>query len=309
MFHEPVLKKEAVDLLFTNENGIYLDGTLGGGGHALAILERLGPHGRLLGLDLDNEAIEFAVNQLKPFKDRIVIQQGNFKELDKFLKNLKIDQVHGILLDLGVSSHQIDTAARGFSFSLSGPLDMRMDSKQKLTAYEIIQKYSESELSNIFKTYGEEKRSRAVARIIVKERKKSPIQTTEALREIMSKVLPYQNRVKSLARIFQALRIAVNEELKNLREALNLSIDYLLPGGRILIISYHSLEDRIVKDFFKGESVRCVCPPEVPVCVCGRKGRLKILTKRPVRPSEEEVRRNPRCRSARLRASERIPES
>ncbi|MFQ5865053.1 MAG: 16S rRNA (cytosine(1402)-N(4))-methyltransferase RsmH, partial [bacterium] len=285
------------------------DGTLGGGGHAQTILERLGPQGLLIGLDLDEEAIDFAAKRLKPFQDRVHIQQGNFKELDKIIKELSIERVHGILLDLGLSSHELDKAARGFSHNLRGPLDMRMNTKQKLTAYDIVNRYSESELSSLFKTFGEERRFRAIARIIIKERKHSPIRTTKDLREIVSKVLPYQNRIKSLARIFQALRIAVNEELTNLSEALRISLDCLYRSGRMVIISYHSLEDRLVKDFFKQQSARCVCPPELPICTCGKKGNLRILTKRPVRPSEAEIHRNPRSRSARLRAAESIVES
>lgn len=308
MFHEPVLKNQAVDLLVTNENGIYVDGTIGGGGHAQAILERLGPHGLLIGLDLDEEAIDFASKRLKPYKNQVHIQQGNFKELNKILRELNIERVHGILLDLGLSAYQIEKAARGFSYSSKGPLDMRMNTKQKLTAYEIINTFSESELSNIFKTYGEERKFRAIARTIIKERKHSPIQTTEELRAIVSKVLPYQNRVKSLARIFQGTRIAVNEELKNLAQGLKVSLECLYPLTAIAVISYHSLEDRLVKDFFKQESARCVCPEEAPVCVCGKKGTLRILTRRPVRPSEAEIQRNPRSRSARLRAAQRIRE-
>ncbi|MFQ5824418.1 MAG: 16S rRNA (cytosine(1402)-N(4))-methyltransferase RsmH [bacterium] len=306
MFHEPVLTNEAVDYLITNENGIYLDGTIGGGGHAQTILERLGPQGLLIGLDLDEEAVDFATKRLKPFKNQVHIQQGNFKELDKILIGLKIDRVHGILLDLGLSSSLIEKAARGFSYNLKGPLDMRMNTKQKLTAYEIINTYSESELSNLFKTYGEERRFKTIARAIIKERKHSPIQTTEDLRAIVSKVLPYQNRVKSVARIFQALRIAVNEELENLAEGLKISLECLYPLSRMVVISYHSLEDRLVKDFFKQESARCVCAPEAPLCDCGKPGVLKVLTKRPVRPSESEIQRNPKCRSARLRSAESI---
>jgi 16S rRNA (cytosine1402-N4)-methyltransferase len=308
VFHEPVLKKEAVNILITNENGIYVDATLGGGGHAQAILESLSPEGKLIGLDLDHEAVAFAKKRLKPFKNRVIIQQGNFKELDKILTDLKIERVHGILMDLGLSSHQIDTAERGFSFSLSGPLDMRMDSKQELTAYEIVNTYPERDLSRLFKSYGEERRFRAVAHIIVKERQKSPIKTTEELRQIVSKVLPYHNRVKSLARIFQALRIAVNEELRNLRDALAVGLEHLEIGGRMVTICYHSLEDRIVKNFFRREAAHCVCPPEVPVCICGNLGRVKVLTKHPMRPSEEEVRKNPRSRAARLRCAEKILE-
>ncbi|MFQ5771218.1 MAG: 16S rRNA (cytosine(1402)-N(4))-methyltransferase RsmH [bacterium] len=306
MFHEPVLTKEAVALLISDPNGIYLDGTLGGGGHAEAILARLGARGKLIGLDLDEDAIRFASKRLSSFKNKISIRHENFKEFPEILQSLKINYINGLLLDLGLSSHLIDTPARGFSHSLTGNLDMRMNKKQKRTAAEIINSYSESALCDLFQKYGEEKRARAIARSIIKERAKSAIATTTALKEVVCKVLPYQNRVKSLARIFQALRIAVNDELNNLTETLRLSMDYLQNSGRIVVLSYHSLEDRLVKDFFKQESKRCVCPPELPVCVCRKKGRLKILTRRPVRPTEAEIHRNPRSRSARLRAAEVI---
>jgi 16S rRNA (cytosine1402-N4)-methyltransferase len=216
--------------------------------------------------------------------------------------------LHGILLDLGVSSYQIDTAEKGFSYRASGKLDMRMNSKHKLTAHEIVNTFSEKELCEIFKKYGEERRYRAISRVIIREREKNVIETTTDLQEIISMVLPYQNRVKSLSRIFQALRIAVNEELENLKAALESGLDYLTTGGRLVVISYHSLEDRIVKNFFKQESRRCVCPPDLPICVCGEPGRLKILTKRSIQPSKEEVQRNPRSRSARLRTAEMLEE-
>jgi len=302
VFHEPVLKEEALSFLVTAKKGIYLDGTLGGGGHSEAILKNINKSGRLIALDLDNDAIHLSRARLK--HKNFFAEQTNFKNLGKVLKKFNIARLHGILFDLGVSSYQIDTAEKGFSYRASGKLDMRMDSKQKLTAHEIVNTFSEKELCEIFKKYGEERRYRAIARAIIRERKKNVIETTTDLKEIISVALPYQNRVKSLSRIFQALRIAVNEELENLRAALNSGLDYLTPGGRMVVISYHSLEDRIVKDFFKQESRHCVCPPELPICVCGEPGRLKILTKRSVQPLEEEIQRNPRSRSARLRAAE-----
>ncbi len=306
MFHEPVLKEEALSFLVTAKNGIYLDGTLGGGGHSEAILKNINKSGRLIALDLDNDAIHFSRTRLK--HKNFLVEQANFKNLGEVLKKLKINRVHGILLDLGVSSYQIDTAEKGFSYRASGKLDMRMNSKQQLTAHEIANTFSEEKLCEIFKKYGEERRYRAISRVIIREREKNVIETTTDLREIISVVLPYQNRVKSLSRIFQALRIAVNEELENLKAALESGLDYLTTGGRLVVISYHSLEDRIVKNFFKQESRRCVCPPDLPICVCGEPGRLKILTKRSIQPSKEEVQRNPRSRSARLRTAEMLEE-
>lgn len=306
MFHEPVLKEEALSFLVTAKKGIYLDGTLGGGGHSEEILKNINNSGRLIALDLDNDAIHFSRTRLK--HKNFLVEQANFKNLGEVLKKLKINRVHGILLDLGVSSYQIDTAEKGFSYRASGKLDMRMNSKQQLTAHEIANTFSEEKLCEIFKKYGEERRYRAISRVIIKEREKSVIETTTDLQEIISAVLPYQNRVKSLSRIFQALRIVVNEELENLKAALESGLDYLTTGGRLVVISYHSLEDRIVKNFFKQESRRCVCPPDLPICVCGEPGRLKILTKRSIQPSKEEVQRNPRSRSARLRTAEMLEE-
>lgn len=306
MFHEPVLKEEALTFLVTAKNGIYLDGTLGGGGHSEAILKNINKSGRLIALDLDNDAIHFSRTRLK--HKNFLVEQANFKNLGAVLKKLKINRVHGILLDLGVSSYQIDTAEKGFSYRASGKLDMRMNSKQQLTAHEIANTFSEEKLCEIFKKYGEERRYRAISRVIIREREKNVIETTTDLQEIISVVLPYQNRVKSLSRIFQALRIAVNEELENLKAALESGLGYLTTGGRLVVISYHSLEDRIVKNFFKQESRRCVCPPDLPICVCGEPGRLKILTKRSIQPSKEEVQRNPRSRSARLRTAEMLEE-
>ncbi len=306
MFHEPVLKEEALTFLVTAKNGIYLDGTLGGGGHSEAILKNIHKSGRLIALDLDNDAIHFSRTRLK--HKNFLVEQANFKNLGEVLKKLKIKRVHGILLDLGVSSYQIDTAEKGFSYRASGKLDMRMNSKQQLTAHEITNTFSEEKLCEIFKKYGEERRYRAISRVIIRVREKNVIETTTDLQEIISMVLPYQNRVKSLSRIFQALRIAVNEELENLKAALESGLDYLTTGGRLVVISYHSLEDRIVKNFFKQESRRCVCPPDLPICVCGEPGRLKILTKRSIQPSKEEVQRNPRSRSARLRTAEMLEE-
>ena len=306
MYHVPVLTKEAVGYLMGDKNGCYVDGTLGGGGHAEAILQQLSKKGRLIGIDQDPEAIEFAKERLREFKKKFNIVQDNFGNLKIILKKVGVEKVNGILLDLGISSYQIDTPERGFSYSFDGKLDMRMNTGQKLTAFEIVNEYPESKLAEIFKTLGEERRFRAVARAIVKARKLKAITTTFDLKNAITQVLPFQNRVKSLARVFQALRITVNDELANLKEALQTSLKFLAQGGRIVVISYHSLEDRIVKLFFKTESERCICPPELPICNCGRPGSLKILTKRPIRPSESEIDNNQRSRSAKLRAAERL---
>jgi 16S rRNA (cytosine1402-N4)-methyltransferase len=304
MFHEPVLVDKVVDFLIGAPDGIFLDGTVGGGGHAEAILATLSKDGQLIALDRDDEALGHAQQRLLQFGERVILKKTNFKDFEQVLEDLKIKRVHGLLLDLGVSSHQIDAPERGFSYRLAGSLDMRMNRNQPLTAEEIVNTYSEEELANLFRNYGEERRSKAVARVIVKERKRRRIVTTAELTEVISKALPHEHRIKSLSRIFQALRIAVNDELRNLSETLSKILDYLVTGGRIVVISYHSLEDRMVKDFFKGESTGCICPPDLPVCVCGQKPRLKILTKRPLRPSEQEMEKNSRSRSAKLRAAE-----
>lgn len=304
MFHEPVLVDQVVRYLVGATDGVYLDGTVGGGGHAEAILAELDKGGKLLALDRDDAALQYAKQRLSGFGSQVIFEKSSFGNFDRVLKGLKMNRINGLLLDLGVSSYQIDAPERGFSYRLAGKLDMRMSQDQSLTAEEIVSTYSEDELVQIFHVYGEERRSKAVARVIVKERKRGHIATTEKLTEVISTVLPYDHRIKSLSRIFQALRIAVNDELRILSEALSKILDYLAPAGRIVVISYHSLEDRIVKDFFKRQATACLCPPELPVCVCEQKARLKILTKRPVQAREKEIKHNPRSRSAKLRAAE-----
>ncbi|HEX9654720.1 MAG TPA: 16S rRNA (cytosine(1402)-N(4))-methyltransferase RsmH [bacterium] len=306
MFHQPALLNEAVNLLLGEVSGIYVDGTVGGGGHAELILERLSQDALLVGLDQDSDAIDNAKTRLQRFGTRVTLVKANFIEMKVVLAGLRITKINGMLLDLGVSSHQIDLAERGFSFSSNGQLDMRMNRERTLTAAAIVNSFTEPDLSALIKNFGEERRHRSIAHAIVKRRTRSPIRTTVELTEIIGAVLPPDHRVKSLARVFQALRIAVNEELQNLKTALVESLACIAPTGRLVVISYHSLEDRIVKEFFKNESARCVCPPELPMCVCDGKGRLKILTKRPIRPTHQEVQRNPRSRSARLRAAEAL---
>lgn len=306
MFHEPVLVEEVLHYLVSDPNGVYLDLTVGGGGHARALLERLSPKARLIGVDRDREALEAAGRRLKQFGVRVTLRQSNFREFVRVLQELDVERVHGLLLDLGVSSHQIDAPGRGFSYSADGALDMRMDRSQPLTAADIVNTYSEAELARLFRDFGEERKARQVARAIVMERKKRRIATTGALAQVVGSRFPPEQRVKSLARVFQALRIAVNDELSSLAVTLERALASLYPGGRLVVISYHSLEDRLVKDFFREQARDCVCPPHVPVCVCGHQARLSILTRRVVRPTPAEVARNPRSRSARLRAAEAL---
>jgi len=305
MYHEPVLCQAAVSHLVSDKSGIFLDGTLGGGGHAEQILSVLGPDGKYIGLDLDSDALSHAKVRLKRFGGRVYLRKANFRNFDTVLGGLGITKINGVLLDLGVTSHQIDAQERGFSYATKGPLDMRMDREGALSAYQLVNHASEQELDDLFRIYGEERRHRRVAHAIIERRKKSKIASTLALVHAVSAVLPAEHRVKSLARIFQALRIAVNRELDNLEEALTKAVDRLVGGGRIVVIAYQSLEDRAVKTFFKQEALSCVCPPDLPVCICDKKVRLKIVTRRPIRPSTEEIAANPRSRSARMRVAER----
>ena len=304
--HIPVLVKQVVQYLINNPSGIYVDGTLGGAGHGMEILKHLHKDGKLIGIDWDEQALERAKKRLQPFLDRCIIRKANFAELKDILKQEKIDQVDGILLDLGISSFQIESSERGFSYLLSGPLDMRMSSSIQKSAAEIINSEPLERLVWIFKNYGEERKSRTIARAIVNYRQKRKIETTKQLTEIIESVTPVQFRVKTLARIFQALRIATNLELDNLTQFLNCSLEMLRSGGRLVVISFHSLEDRLVKKFFVHQAKPCQCPPELPFCVCGKKPTLKILTRRAIKPSANEIQYNPRSRSSKLRAAEKI---
>lgn len=306
MYHEPVLKEEVIQYLLNDKNGIYLDGTLGGGGHSELILTKLTTKGMLIGLDMDNDAQTFATKRLKKWTGQLVIAKKNFKDFDLVLQEKGIPKLNGILLDLGVSSYQIDTPEKGFSFSKEGALDMRMDGTGGTAAADLINTAPHGELIRIFREYGEERQAKRIAKIIVTERQINPIQTTFELTSLISRVSAPQHRVKTLARIFQALRIAVNDELQNLETCLQKSMSHLKQGGRIVVISYHSLEDRIVKKFFRKEAAKCECPPELPICICNKKDTLKILTKRPVTASATEIEMNTRSRSAKLRAAEFI---
>lgn len=304
--HIPVLLKEALDLLITDADGIYFDGTLGDGGYTRGLLEELGSAGRVVAADWDEQAIAFADTWRHKVKNRISIYHSNFCSLSEILRQEGMQSVSGIVLDLGLSSRQIDDAERGFSYRREAPLDMRMDMRLTTTARDILKTASEQELAQIFFMYGEEKRSRLLARIIIEERSRRSFTTTFDLIDIMKKQWRPAHFTKSASRIFQALRIAVNRELDNLERFLEDCWQFVVPGGRVAIVSYHSLEDRIVKTAFRNHSNPCVCPKNVPVCQCGRTPDVRVITKRPITPSCEEIFANPHSRSAKLRAAEKI---
>lgn len=304
--HIPVLKDKVVSLLVTNPSGVYVDCTVDGGGHAQAILESLSPSGRLIGLDVDQIAVEIASRRLASFGDRVRLFQANFTELEGRLDDEGIDRADGILFDLGISSIQVDTPERGFSYLHDGPLDMRMDSSSKKSAWEVVNLFTEEELTRTFRGYGEERLSPVISRTIVKARRSRSIDTTKQLVEIIEGVIPKRNSQKALARIFQAIRIEVNDELANLRIGLQRAIGLLKSEGRVGAISYHSLEDRIVKAIFSQKAKGCICPADFPRCVCGQQKELKLMTRGVVRPSPEEIASNRRARGAKLRVAERI---
>jgi 16S rRNA (cytosine1402-N4)-methyltransferase len=309
LFHRPVLVAEAVSSLRCRAGGVYVDGTVGGGGHAAAILERTAPDGFLIGIDTDGDALREAEKRLAPFGARKVLLKGNFADMVPLLDGMNIGKVDGILLDLGVSSRQLDQAERGFSFSLNAPLDMRMDRSRGPSAYDLIQALSEDELERIIRDYGEERMAGRIARILVERRNCSPIRTTGELAAAVVSALPRRRgpaRIHPATRTFQAIRIAVNDELESLRGALAAGVERLREGGRFSVISFHSLEDRMVKETFRTGEKGCLCPPDLPLCACGRKATLKVLTRKPVIPGEAEIRDNPRARSAKLRTAERI---
>ena len=308
--HQPVLLKEVLSALQPETGKHYLDGTLGAGGHSEAILEASSPDGTLTGFDLDPEAIRIAGDRLSRFGDRVRIIQDSYVSVDKYVaENLNNEVLFdGMLLDLGVSSMQVDSAARGFSFLKEGPLDMRFSADQTLTAYQIINRYPEEEIARILWEFGEERNSRRMAAAIRKARETAPIETTTALAEIISKASPTRGQTRNhpATRSFQALRIAVNDELQNVRDGIIKMTLLLKPGGRLAVISFHSLEDRIVKNYFRLESTDCICPPSQMVCTCGHKASLKLVNRHPIMADETEVRENPRARSAKLRVAEKI---
>lgn len=307
--HVSVLKKESIEGLHINPSGTYVDGTFGGGGHALEIISRLNGNGRLIGIDQDRDAIENGRTKLEPYKNKAQLVRDNFSNIQNIMKDLHIESIDGILLDIGVSSHQLDEGTRGFSYMQNAELDMRMDDRNPITAKQMIAEYSEAELSRIIREYGEERWASRIAQFIVQERAKMPINTTAELVEVIKKAVPKKARQDGphpAKRTFQALRIAVNRELEILEGSIRDMVDLLKPGGRICIITFHSLEDRIVKQTFQSLEHPCTCPPEFPVCVCGKKPSVRIITRKPIVPSEEEVAANPRARSAKLRIAEKI---
>jgi 16S rRNA (cytosine1402-N4)-methyltransferase len=309
VYHEPVLLEEAVSCLNCRSGGVYVDGTVGGGGHAALILEKSAPDGFLLGLDVDIDALQAAEKRLTLFGQRKKLVKANYADLSEVLAEHKISQVDGILLDLGVSSHQLDTAERGFSFSQEALLDMRMDPESGQSAYDVVNTCSERELKAIIRQYGEEIMAGRIVRAIAAKRKDAPIRTTTELAAIVAGALPRSFRhgkIHPATRTFQALRIYINNELANLYRAIHSGTDCLKAGGRFAVISFHSLEDGIVKNVFRSLEKGCICPSDMPVCTCGQKPQLKVMTRKPILPSEKEIEANPRSRSARLRTAERI---
>jgi 16S rRNA (cytosine1402-N4)-methyltransferase len=306
--HTTVLLREAVDLIAPLPGGVYVDGTLGGGGHAEEILKRSAPDGLLVGLDQDKEALARCRERLAVYGERALLRQANFRDLEQVLAELKIERVNGVLLDLGLSWFHLRSPERGFSFMSEGPLDMRMDAGRSTTAADLVNTLSRHDLARIIREYGEENKAYAIAKAIERARDREPITTTTQLSQIVSSVFPPYppRRVHPATLTFQALRIAVNDELSALSEGLDQAVSLLKSGGRLAVISFHSLEDRIVKQAFVAHAKGCICPPRLPVCRCGKKPDLKVLTKRPVMASEDEIAANPAARSAKLRAAEKL---
>lgn len=307
--HVSVLLKETIEQLNIRPDGIYVDGTLGGGGHAFEVCKRLSDKGRFIGIDQDADAILAAGERLKEFGDRVTIVRSNYCNMRMELQKLGIDRVDGILLDLGVSSYQLDTAERGFTYREDAPLDMRMDQRQNKTARDIVNGYSEAELYRVIRDYGEDKFAKNIAKHIVSAREKKPIDTTGELSEIIKGAIPAKVRMNGghpAKKTFQAIRIELNGELEVLKNSLDDMIDLLNPGGRICVITFHSLEDRIVKTIFKTNENPCTCPSNFPVCVCGNKPKGRLAVKKPIVPGEEELEENKRSKSSKLRVFERI---
>lgn len=309
--HKSVLLKETIDSLNIKSDGIYVDGTLGGGGHAYEVCKKLGEHGRFIGIDQDEEAIEAAGLRLAEFGDKVTIVRSNYADIDAILKSLGIEKVDGILLDLGVSSRQLDTPERGFSYKVDAPLDMRMDNRNEKTARDIINDYSEMDLYRIIRDYGEDKFAKNIAKHIVAARQKKEIETTYELTEVIKAAIPAKIRMAGghpSKKTFQAIRIELNRELEVLNNSIDVMIDYLSNQGRLSIITFHSLEDRIVKVGFKKNENPCTCPSDFPVCICGKKSKGKVITRKPVIPGEEELEENSRAKSSKLRVFERMRE-
>ena len=307
--HKPVLLNECIQALCIKPDGIYLDGTMGGGGHSYEIAKRLTAGGKLVAVDKDGDAHEAAKKRLRNFSDRIIFVRDDFKNACAVLDELGIDRLDGVLLDLGVSSYQLDNAERGFSYMQDAPLDMRMDRGQKLSAYEVVNGYSVNELTAIFRDYGEEKLARKIAEKIAEARQKAPVATTGELAKIVEQAYPAATRWKfghPAKRVFQAVRIEVNGELADLEEAVTALARRLKPQGRMAVITFHSLEDRAVKNAFRQLSLSCTCPPDFPVCVCGKVQEVKLINAKPITADADELRDNPRAESAKLRVIERM---
>ena len=306
--HKSVLLHETVDSLNIRPDGIYVDGTLGGGGHASLVCSRLGENGRLIGIDQDADAIAAATERLKPYGGRVTIVRNNYENIDTVLAELGIPGVDGIYLDLGVSSYQLDTAERGFTYREDAPLDMRMDQRNAETAADIVNGYSEMELYRIIRDYGEDRFAKNIAKHIVRARQEKPLETTGELIEVIKAAIPAKIRATGghpAKRTFQAIRIELNKELEVLEHSIDKMIGLLNPGGRLSIITFHSLEDRIVKNKFKENENPCVCPPDFPVCMCGRKSRGRVVTRKPIVPTGQVIEENKRSKSSKLRVFEK----
>ncbi len=307
--HQSVMTEEVISYLVTRPEGIYVDATLGLGGHTKAILESTGCKCLVIGLDVDEEAISVSREYLSRYNGHVIFRNSNFSDIDKVLDRLEINEVDGIVADLGMSSYQIESSERGFSFMRDEPLDMRMDARLRFTAYDLVNEMSADEISRVLKMYGEEKWAKRIAKRIVETRKDKPIETSAELAMLVSEAIPkkfHPHRIHPATKTFQALRIAVNNELDNIREFIAKAVSRLRVGGRLVVISFHSLEDRIVKNLFQSMSSPCICPPDLPQCGCGKKKVLKILTRSPLLPGEEEILNNPRARSAKMRVGERV---
>ena len=306
--HKSILLDEVIENLNIREDGCYVDGTLGGAGHSYQICTHLGEKGRLVGIDQDADAIQAATKRLEPYKDKVSIVRSNYVNFDNVLDELGIDKVNGILLDLGVSSYQLDEASRGFTYREDVPLDMRMDQRQEVTARDIVNDYSEYDLYRIIRDYGEDRFAKNIAKHIVAARKEKPIETTFELNDIIKAAIPMKVRATGghpSKRTYQAIRIELNRELEVLENSIDMMIDRLNKEGRLCIITFHSLEDRIVKVRFKNNENPCTCPPSFPTCVCGKKSKGKVITRKPIVPSDEELEENSRSKSSKLRVFER----
>ncbi len=305
IYHIPVLYRETIDNIVLNKDGVYMDCTLGGGGHSQGILEELSEKGKLIAIDQDEQAIAFATKRLQRFGDKVKIFKNNFSNMDVVAYMAGIDKFDGIIMDIGVSSTQLDEAERGFSYRFDAPLDMRMDKQQKISAYNVVNEYSEEKLLKILYEYGEERFSKRIVKNIIEARKIKPVETTFELVDLIKKATGYGGKKHPAKKTFQAIRIEVNRELEVLTEAIEKGLKLLKKGGRLGIITFHSLEDRIVKQKFKEIEKSCICPPDIPMCICGKKSEARVITKKPIIAAENELDENNRAHSAKLRILER----